>query len=239
MPRRRNVVAMFLITAHSFGIYIFLIFHSSLATPRPTPQMHRLSGDHPGPSGTSRLGEYHRSKQSPSVLDQFLSPPTTLSRPSHTLYKSSPTLNINLERFNSRSGGTGVLLSPSRRARTPLQAPLLPARLSDQRPSPFGPSLVNLAVRGRLRQSQSAAVSPVVVQLSSPSTSSGSSEVSQRIHNQGENRPDPCDKEVVISALKQKRKRWACPSDDITTAMDSQPAAKRSRYYMYMYQWYV
>lgn len=198
--------------------------------------MHRLSSDRPGSSGSSRLGEYHRSKQSPAVLDQFFSPPTTLSHPSHALYKGSPTVNINSERFNvfsPLSEGTALALSPSRRARTPLQSSFFPRRLSDQRASSFGSSLVNLAVRGRLRQSHSAAVSPVIVQLSTPSTPSGSggtSEVSQRIQSQGENQPDPCNKEVVISALKQKRKRWACPSDDITTTMESQPAAKRSRY---------
>lgn len=206
--------------------------------------MHRLSSDRPGPSGGSRLGEYHRSKQSPAVLDQFFSPPTTLSHPSHTLYKSSPTVNINSERFNvfsPRSEGPAVPLSPSRRARTPLQSSLLPRRLSDQRASSFGPSLVNLAVRGRLRQSHSAAVSPVIVQLSSPSTPSGSggtSELSQRTQGQGENQPDPCNKEVVISALKQKRKRWACPTDDTTTTVESQPAAKKPRYCILVYtQW--
>lgn len=216
------------------------LYHSSLETSRPTNQMHRHSADHPGrpsPSESSRLGEYHRSKQSPTVLDQFFSTPTTLSQPSQTLYKSSPAVNRNSERFNvlsSRPGGTSLPFSPSRRAQTPLRSSLQPGRLSDQRTSPFGPSLVNLAIRGRLRQSHSAAVSPVIVQLSTPPNSSASgltSEASQRIQDQEGNRLDPCNKDVVISALKQKRKRWVCPSDDITTAIDSQPAAKRSRYY--------
>lgn len=199
--------------------------------------MHRLFGDRPlalSPSGaSSRLGEYHRAKQNPAVLDQFFSPPT-VSRVSQSLYKSSPAVPAISERFNvlsSRPGGSSVPLSPSHRAQTPRQSSMLPGRLPD-RVSPFGTSLVGLAIRSRLRQTESRAVSPVIVQLSNPSSPSGltSSNLPQSIQGQGENQLDPCNKDVVISALKQKRKRWACHSDDVTTTAEAQPAAKRSRY---------
>ena len=51
----------------------------------------------------------------------------------------------------------------------------------------------------------------------------------------GGNEVDPCDREVVISALKQKRKRWVCQAaDDVTGNTESQPAAKRSRYRLHI-----
>ena len=192
------------------------------------------------PSGavSSRLGEYHRAKQSPAVLDQFFSP----SAVSSNVYKSSPAMQTNSGRFSmfsSHQGSTVPSLSPSRRPQTPLRPSLHPGRLTDQRVSPFGTSLVSLAVRGRLRETQSLGVSPVIVHLSNPSDSSRSgltnpnSYTTQKTQGQGDNQVDPCDKDVVISALKQKRKRWACHNDDITA--ESQPAAKRSRYVcMYM-----
>ena len=200
--------------------------------------MHRLSGDRPSvlsPSGgSSRLGDYHRAKQNPAVLDRLCSIPTH-SRLS--LYKTSPTpQTANSERFSLfplRQDGGGSVLPPLRRAQTPLQSPL---QFSGYQTSPLHTSLVSLAMRGRLRQTESLPVSPVIVQLSSPAgpspsgTISHSGELSHSAQSQGEKRLDPCNRDVVMSALKQKRKRWACASDDSTVTQDSQqPAAKKSR----------
>lgn len=176
------------------------------------------------PLSTSRMGEYHRAKQNPAVLDQFYSSPsqTHLAR---NLYKTTPTPLSNSDRFGVPPGRQGSGFAPLRRAQTPIQGSLFKGHLQTHHSSPPGTSLVSLAVRGRLRQTESLPVSPVIVQLSNP-TEAGST---SRDSNAPAGTPslDPCNKEVVISALKQKRKRWACPSEDGPT--DSQPAAKRSR----------
>ena len=95
-----------------------------------------------------------------------------------------------------------------------------------------------MAVRSRLRHSESPGISPVMVHIPGAASTGvnrdnegasarGSSQLSEG------NEADPCDREVVMSALKQKRKRWACHSgDDVVgnAAESAQPAAKRSRY---------
>ena len=218
-------------------MYDLSLSRSSLATPQPPAPLTRLRGDQsvslsPSSSAVSgnRLGEYHRSKQNPAVLDHYLSPNTT-SQLSGSLYKNSPTVHANSDRFSlfpSPHGTTGF--PPSRRVQTPLRSSLFHSR--GHGVSPFGTSLVSMAVRGRLRQSQSTGVSPVIVQLSNSSSPSqtGLTGRDEGTQQQGDTLHDPCNKDVVISALKQKRKRWACQGEDVTGNTDSQPAAKRSRY---------
>lgn len=193
----------------------------SFATPSLPPTL--------SPLGTSRMGEYHRAKQNPAVLDQFYSSPSQ-TRLARNLYKTTPTPLSNSDRFGLPPGRQGSGLAPLRRAQTPVQGSLLKGRLQTYHSSPPGTSLVSLAVRGRLRQTESLPVSPVIVQLSNP-TDAGNTSFSGRDSSAPAGAPslDPCNKEVVISALKQKRKRWACTSEDGPTGIDSQPAAKRSR----------
>lgn len=214
-----------------------------MGTPHPPGPLTRLTGDHtisgPLSPSSNRLVDYHRSKQNPAVLDQYLSPNNTSSQLSNSLYKNSPTVHANSNRFTqSPHLITGFPPISTRHVQTPLRSSLFHTGLSPggRGVPPFGTSLVSMAVRGRLRQSQSAGVSPVIVQLSSSSNLSQTSLTTSRGDNsmqqdqEGGNQPDPCSKDTVISALKQKRKRWACHSDDIIGNTDTQPAAKRSRY---------
>ena len=181
----------------------------------------------------SRLGDYHRSKQNPAVLDQLITSPTP-----QNLYKSSPAIQPSSERFNifSLPQNTTTGFSPlSRRIQTPFR--LSPFQTTRRSASPFGTGLVSMAVRGRLRESQTSGVSPVMVHL--PSTSLSVSRGSERdgLQSSEEAPVNPCNREVVISALKAKRKRWACQvanddpnGDNVVENAESQPAAKRSRY---------
>ena len=85
-----------------------------------------------------------------------------------------------------------------------------------------------MAVRGR--RSHSSELSPVMVHLSSPLTSAAG-EPSDEVSASEKTTVDPCNKEVIISALK-KRKRWTGQGRDVDSASgsaESQPAAKRSR----------
>ena len=95
-----------------------------------------------------------------------------------------------------------------------------------------------MAVRSRLCRSEGPDISPVMVHIPGASSTGvnmddkGAS-ASSSSPTSGGNEADPCDREVVISALKQKRKRWACHSgDDVVgiAAESAQPAAKRTRY---------
>ena len=208
---------------------------SVLGTPHHPPAVQRGTRDDAPLSSNyvlgARLGEYHRSRQNPAVLDQFIS-----SQSPQSLYKNSPTVRSTSERFNlfpspaTHSIMTGV--SPlSRRTHTPFRRSPFH---SSATPSPFSTGLVGMAVRSRLRNSETQGISPVMVHLpgtSSIALSESAKETTSQSISGGEE-VNPCDRDVVISALKQKRKRWVCHTGDdvIGNAESSQPAAKRSRY---------
>ena len=90
---------------------------------------------------------------------------------------------------------------------------------------------MSLAVRSRLRQSASQPVSPVIVQLSSRSATGNASFTGHESGSQvGGSKPlDPCSRDAVMYALKQKRKRWTCGGDEESAYGDREPVAKRSR----------
>lgn len=150
------------------------------------------------------------SKQNPAVLDRMYSSPSSPHK--EQLYKTvSPFVN-----HNARLNGSGIV---SRSCRSPLHASLLKQTLGRVRRNtlPGQSSLVHMAVHGSQRHYDSVGVSPVIVKLSSPDnkeptdrgrlsrgliTEASSWENGERMSNAA---PNPCDKTVILSALKQKR----------------------------------
>ena len=163
------------------------------------------------------------SKQNPDVLDRLCSP--SPSHRDHLLHKK--TLTPATVRVGGGAGG-GVLIG-TRNGHSPGQSSLVKQMLNDKHRAPA--SLVHLATRGKSFRG-SVNISPVVVKLSGaapqnlPSSASGSSSLNssrEEIHviaqenghevnprlSDGEGLPgkktDPCDKNVVLSALRQRR----------------------------------
>ena len=168
-------------------------------------------------TSASPVNGYHMSKQNPDVLDRLCSP-----SPSHRdtlLHKK--TLTPATVRV---SAGGGVLIGARNGHQTPGQSSLVKQMLNDKHRAPT--SLVHLATRGKAFRS-GVNISPVVVKLSGAVThnlpSNSSSLNSSREENgsaenhaeaslrpsSGEGSPgksrDPCDKNVVLSALRQRR----------------------------------
>ena len=168
-------------------------------------------------SSASPVNGYHMSKQNPDVLDHLCSP-----SPSHRdtlLHKK--TLTPAMVRVGA---GSSMLISARNGHQAPGQSSLVKQMLNDKHRAPT--SLVHLATRGKSFRS-GVNISPVVVKLSGaathnvPSNSSslnssreeGSSTESGAEDNlrstNGKGSPvkgrDPCDKNVVLSALRQRR----------------------------------
>lgn len=163
----------------------------------------------------NRLGDYHMSKQNPAVIDQLYSPRDH----KNDLYKTASPLFNGLNHSNgSRSGRTQI--------QTFLRQTL---NRRNSLPGSTGTSLVHLALQGRQRRYDSVPVSPVIVRLSG-SGLSGSKGAELGKLDEEETAVNPCDKDVVVSALRQKRKRWPTSYDDNSPASDIFPSAKRTRY---------
>ena len=182
---------------------------SSVKTP-PLPSKRLLYNDVTPTNFNNRLGEYHMSKQNPAVLDRMYSSPSSPQK--EQLYKTvSPLVN-----HTARLNGSGIAL---RNCRSPLHTSLLKQTLGRVRRNslPGQSSLVHMAVHGSQRHYDSVGVSPVIVKLSSPDgrestnrgRSSGGLSLEASSWKNDERMlmaaPNPCDKTVVLSALKQKR----------------------------------
>lgn len=167
----------------------------------------------------NRLADYHMSKQNPDVLDRMYSSlpssPVNGYRPlnNHTF---TPPVHHNSS-INSHSG-MGLSFQ-NRATHTPVQMSLLRQTLKANRgQGSFGlsqTSLVQLATqKGSLRINGSPAISPVVVRLSRgselPVERQGDSE-STALSDGDATSPregglgNPCDKDVVLSALRRRR----------------------------------
>ena len=188
-----------------------------MKTPAFKPKQRSLV-DHARSSTSSPLNGYHMSKQNPDVLDRLCSP--SPSHRDHLLHKK--TLTPATVRVGG--GGGGVLIG-GRNGHSATQSSLVKQMLNDKHRAQA--SLVHLATRGKSFRN-GVNISPVVVKLSGaapqslPSSSASSlnlsreenkivengSEVSSR-PSDGEassgNKVDPCDKNVVLSALRQRR----------------------------------
>ena len=136
-----------------------------------------------------RPGDYHMAKQNPAILDHLHSPrPSSVKDP--LIYKSP----------------TYVPPPPTHYTRSPLvhNTSLLQHTINGRRSAqPTGTSLVQLAVRGSQRNSENVLASPVIVRLSG----TGSALRPRDREEQQQTVANPCDKDVIMSALKQKRYR--------------------------------
>ena len=190
--------------------------HSAMKTPAFKPRQRSLV-DH-AHSSASPVNGYHMSKQNPDVLDRLCSPSPSPSHRDTLLHKK--TLSPAMVRVGA---GSSMLMSARNGHQAPGQSSLVKQMLNDKHRAPT--SLVHLATRGKTFRSGDN-ISPVVVKLSGtgtydlPSNPSslnssreGSSaeigaEAGSRSTN-GEGSPvkirDPCDKNVVMSALRQRR----------------------------------
>ena len=145
------------------------------------------------------------SKQNPAVLDQMYS--SSSSPQKDHLYKAVTPLISRTTRLN----GSGILVGNDS---TPAHTSLLKQTLGKihRNSLPGHSSLVQLAVRGTQRQYDSIGISPVIIKLSGPeSTTGGGLEpelgMETNLWQNDVRAPvaNPCDKNVVLSALKQKR----------------------------------
>ena len=159
----------------------------------------------------NRLGDYHMSRQDPAVLDRIYagsnsapSSPTHALRNTH-LYKAPPSF-LNHTTHSNRLGAI-VAGSYSRNSRPSLPTSLLRQTLSNSGRSslPASSSIVNMAVHQGSNRPRG--YSPVIVRRSRPAGTMGENE--GRVGGEREEEPmvafNPCDRDVVISALKQKR----------------------------------
>ena len=173
-------------------------------------------------SSASPVNGYHMSKQNPDVLDRLCSP-----TPDHLLHKK--TLTPATVRV---SGGGGGILIGTRNGHLPGQSSLVKQMLNDKHRA--AASLVHLATRGKSFR-PGVNISPVVVKLSGVAPSQGLPSNSSSTSNQGESGSpensaevksrssdgegsagksrDPCDKNVVLSAL--RRRRYSCKFNSI------------------------
>lgn len=161
----------------------------------------------------SRVGDYHMSRQNPNVLDQMYSSNHS-TQESNGVYvlgsrdsPYSPVAQVN--------GHHTLGMSP--RARGVSQVSFLRQMLNSRRARSASPGLVQLANRktlgrpGRLLRNGLVGGSPVTVKLAG--VKKGAEEERgklqpSRVLNGGEQKlgvPNPCDKEAVLSALRQKR----------------------------------
>lgn len=172
------------------------------------------------PLSKNRLADYHMSKQNPDVLDRmysssFHSSPGNDHCPLNSRSFTPPGMKLSVNGHTGRN--TSIL---KRAPPTPTQMSLLKQALKANRgQSSFGTtgsSLVQLATRKRLwGVSGSPTVSPVVVRLSrganthvgddgiykEPAMSNGTTKSVGREEGLG----NPCDKDVVLSALRKRR----------------------------------
>lgn len=205
--------------------------HSSVKSPVPKRPLvnHNFTGITPSPRSTSplnghyqsRVGEYHMSRQNPDILDQmYLSPSTanstrflgagrggiyTLGNRDRTTYMLGRVNGHRSPAISPRLGSVGA----------PAQLSYLRQILNSRRSQSVSPSsLVQLATRkgvgrtGRLLKN-GVGGSPVIVRLAGANRSEKKEEVQQaQVVNRSESNNkavDPCDKEVVLSALRQRR----------------------------------
>ena len=169
-------------------------------------------------ASASPVNSYHMSKQNPDVLDRLCSP--SPSHRDHLLHKRTQSPAV-----VRVGGGSGVLVG-GRNGHSPAQSSLVKQMLlNDKHRAPA--SLVHLATRGKAFRT-GVNVSPVVVKLSgSPAVQTlpssltsdsnqersgvlenGSTEAEHKSVDRGGQSgkiSDPCDKNVVLSALRQRR----------------------------------
>ncbi len=162
----------------------------------------------------SRVREYHMSRQNPDIIDRLYSPSNKdESRNGHIETNtrnnriSSPAASpFSIGHGRPATGGTSSGGTPSQ---TTLLRQMLNSRKSQSRsPVPGGGSLVQMATRrgafgkaGRLLRN--GGVSPVIVKLAGVKNAE---ESKVEILNGEDQRPNnPCDKDVVLSALRQRR----------------------------------
>ena len=165
----------------------------------------------------SRIADYHMSKQNPDVLDRIYSSatPQVGYSPFSSQLNTSPLYNSGP---NSTTSTPGVSFQ-NRVSHTPAQMSLLRQTLkASKSQSASHSSLVQLATqRSSVRLSSGATISPVVVRLSRGSATPpphgarsnegvfvngiGSEGDADRLANAG----NPCDKDTVLSALRNKR----------------------------------
>ena len=137
------------------------------------------------------------SKQNPAVIDQLYSPSPASSSHKNNLYKTASPLFNGLNHSRHLNG--------NRSGRTQVQSFLRQTlNRRNSLPGGTGTSLVHLAIQGRQRKYDSVPVSPVIVRLSGSSLDEGKGMELGRLEEE-ETAVNPCDKDVVISALRQKR----------------------------------
>ena len=153
-------------------------------------------------------GKYHMSRQNPDVLDR--------------MYASS---NQQLQKISDNSvlndGQSPVMIGPSGHTGTvhftpPYQTTLLRQMLNARRLRSTPPSsLVELATMKGGRLLRKSVASPVVVKLAGVKRSNREESGRGKIVNGREqSTPNPCDKEVVLKALRQRRYERVCHNND-------------------------
>lgn len=149
----------------------------------------------------SRLAHYHMSKQNPELLlDPVFSPsPQATPPPRGTSLLTSPVYNA----VRSGSSPVGVSFQMSR---TPTPVSLLRQSLRANKTHSAQSSLVQLATQRAVRPTGlSASISPVIVRLSPTNTRLTRGNPSGTRATNQETVSDPCGKETVLTALRNKR----------------------------------
>ena len=167
-------------------------------------------------SSASPVNGFHMSKQNPDVLDRLCSP----SPSCRDTLLNKKTLSPAMVRVGAGSGMFTSGVARKGHLASGQQSSLVQQMLNDKHRAPT--SLVHLATRGKSFRS-GINVSPVVVKLSgntmydlpsnssslNPSREDGSGSENGAEATNGERLPvksrDPCDKDVVLSALRQRR----------------------------------
>ena len=167
----------------------------------------------------NRLADYHMSKQNPDVLDRMYSSslPSSPMNGYRPLNNNTFTPSVHHNRSINSHSGMGLSFQ-NRVTHTPVQMSLLRQTMKSARgQGSFGlghTSLVQLATqKGSLRMNGSPTISPVVVRLSRksepPSEGRGDSESMSLFNGDGSSMENglgnPCDKDVVLSALRRRR----------------------------------
>ena len=171
----------------------FSVYYSSVKTPPTAVRRLPYNEINTMSNVGNRLGDYHMSKQNPAVIDQLYSPHKS------SLYKTASPLFNGLSHSGHLNGNRG--------GRTQIQT-FLRQTLNRRNSLPgggTGTSLVHLAIQGRQRKYDSVPVSPVIVRLSGSSLTGSNKGAELGSLDEEEATVNPCDKDVVVSALRQKR----------------------------------
>lgn len=187
------------------------------------------------PYNNHRLGDYHMSRQNPAVLDHmYIGEPSP--RKDFIGYKRPLTPTLEPNRLPMSPNGSFPLTRAGRQ-HSLVMTSLVKQTLNNNGRSPLSnrSSLVQLAARGSPLHTNTSHVSPVIVKLSEPEKKNSKVRSPPSSHGDSMNIPfDPCDKNVVVSALKQKRKRWlssvtVSPTGDKSPLYNNLPSSKKQR----------